>query len=102
MRRWKTSPANRRRAAFIRRCARATRSSTARAAGCRTHAPGGDRRDVPERPPRLFFDLPSASAQNIAQERHTLRLVIADNVSRKVALARLDFRVVGVTDAKKG
>ncbi len=40
--------------------------------------------------------------KNIAQERHTLRLVIADNVSRKVALARLDFRVVGVTDAKKG
>jgi hypothetical protein len=40
--------------------------------------------------------------KNIANERHTLRLVIADNVSRKVALARLDFRVVGVTDAKKG
>ena len=40
--------------------------------------------------------------KDIAQDHHTLRLVIADNISRKVAQARIDFRVVGITDAKKG
>jgi hypothetical protein len=40
--------------------------------------------------------------KNIAKDRHTLRLVIADNVSRKVGQARLDFRVVGITDVKRG